>query len=170
MLDSSYGGNSMAKITALIHTCNDGRRIARALESLRACDELLVIDHGSSDDSVRAARRHGATVKEAVPGVDRGVYAVDARHDWILCLLANEAASEAMEATLFEWKEAYPDDAPDSAGFAFALRQESESGWQSLPPETRLVNRRQLRWEGGLPPNSPQSTLLEGAILRFHQP
>jgi glycosyltransferase involved in cell wall biosynthesis len=43
----------MAKLTALVHTHNDERRIGRAIESLRACDEILVIDHGSTDDTAK---------------------------------------------------------------------------------------------------------------------
>jgi cellulose synthase/poly-beta-1,6-N-acetylglucosamine synthase-like glycosyltransferase len=94
----------MAEITAVLHTHNDAARIGRALESLRACDEVLVVDHASTDDTVKIARDHGATVKAGVPGVSPGVYAIDAHHDWMLCLLPNEAVSEALEASLFDPK------------------------------------------------------------------
>ncbi|MGB9105515.1 MAG: glycosyltransferase, partial [Terriglobales bacterium] len=94
----------MAKITALVHTHNDAQRIGRALESLRACDEVLVVDHASTDDTVKLAREHGAVVKEGVPGVNPGTYAIDAGHDWILCMLPTDAVSEGLEASLFEWK------------------------------------------------------------------
>src|SRR5512147_193806 len=147
----------MAKITALIHTYNDAARIGRAVESLRACDEVLVVDHASADDTVKLARDHGAAVKEGVPGVNPGVYAIDARHDWILCLLPTEAVSEGLEASLFEWKErreekSDEDDkdkaAASQCSVAFAIREENEGGWKEVGTHTRLVNRKKINWPG----------------------
>jgi glycosyltransferase involved in cell wall biosynthesis len=157
----------MPKITALIHTSNDGLRLGRALDSLRACDQVIVVDHGSTDNTDKVARDHGAEVKEGIPGVDRGAYAVDASNDWIFCLCANESLSEPLEAALFEWKAKEHD---DEAGFNVALREESESGWKSLAPETRLVNRKRMNWTGDLPPSTTVNELLGGALLRFHHP
>ena len=96
---------AMPKITAILHACNDAQRIGRALESLRAFDEILVIDYASTDDTQSIARHYGATVRQAVPGVNQGMYAADARHDWVFCLLPNESVSESLEASLFEWKD-----------------------------------------------------------------
>jgi glycosyltransferase involved in cell wall biosynthesis len=59
---------TMASITALLHTHNDALRLGRALETLYACDEILLVDHGSRDDTVRIARQYGAKVVEARPG------------------------------------------------------------------------------------------------------
>jgi glycosyltransferase involved in cell wall biosynthesis len=172
----------MPKITALIHTHNDAERIGRALDSLRACDEVLVVDHASTDDTAKIARHHGATVKDDVPGVNPGVYAVDARHDWILCLLPTEAVGESLEASLFEWKEqhkdpkdeskeAKPDEqAASNGGYAFAIREETAKGWRDRPPEVRLVNRKKINWPDHLPPNMPGAPQLAGEILRFHKP
>lgn len=169
----------MAKITAFIHTYNDGPRIARALESLRPFDEILVIDHGSTDDTANLARRHGATVLKGVPGVNNGVYAMDASHDWIFCMMPNESISEALEASLFEWKEKIDEpldhdekdeQAAEVATFSFAIREETEAGWQTREPETRLINRKQLNWPDAIPPNNPQSVRVAGHLLRFSKP
>jgi len=167
----------MAKITALIHTRNDEQRIGRAIESLRACDEVLVIDHGSTDRTAKVAGHHGATVKQGVPGVNPGVYAIDARHDWIFCLLPTEAVSEALEASLFEWKDRQDEEshpagrdkhAATASAFSVSVRQETAAGWKDLPPETRLVNRKEVN--GHLPANDPASELLIGDLLRFANP
>jgi (heptosyl)LPS beta-1,4-glucosyltransferase len=40
------------KITATIITLNEERNIARAIESLRCCDEILIVDSGSVDRTV----------------------------------------------------------------------------------------------------------------------
>jgi glycosyltransferase involved in cell wall biosynthesis len=157
----------MPKLTALIHTSNDELRLGRALDSLRACDQVIVVDHGSSDNTERVARDHGAEWKKGIPGVDRGAYAVDASNDWILCLSANESLSEPLEAALFEWK---TKDHEDAVGFNLRLREESEHGWKNLDAETRLVNRRKINWTGNLPPTTSVNELLHGDLLRFSEP
>src|SRR5215467_10786173 len=87
------------KMRALIQDQDNGRSIGRVLDSLRPCDEVVVVDHGSRDETVKIAREHGARVITGVPGVDRGAYAQDARHQWILCLLPQEALAEELEAS-----------------------------------------------------------------------
>ena len=53
----------MPALTLLVLTHNEAPRLARCLESLRAvCDELLVVDSGSTDGTVEVAREHGAEV------------------------------------------------------------------------------------------------------------
>jgi glycosyltransferase involved in cell wall biosynthesis len=37
------------KITETIVTLNEERNVARAVESLRCCDEILIVDSGSTD-------------------------------------------------------------------------------------------------------------------------
>jgi hypothetical protein len=168
----------MAKITALLHTHNDAGRIGRALESLRACDEVVVVDHASTDDTVKLAREHGAVIREGVPGVNPGVYAMDARHDWILCMLPAEAVSEGLEASLFEWKQrreeksdpAENEQAAEPCGVAFQVREETDNGWKELGAHTRLVNRKGVDWPGHLPLDDPQAEMLPGHLLRFRKP
>lgn len=156
------------KISALIHTSNDELRIGRAVESLRVCDEVIVIDHGSTDDTAKVAREHGALVKIGVPGVEPGAYIFDARHDWVFCLLPNESLHETLEAGLHEWKDSEPGEKP---GFCVSVREESDEGWRQLGPQLRLVNRRRMNWPDKLPPNTCDGEAdLPGAILRFAQP
>jgi glycosyltransferase involved in cell wall biosynthesis len=149
------------KITALIHVQDNERSLGRALDSLRPCDEVIVVDHGSKDETVKVAREHGAKVITGVPGVDRGAYAQDARNDWVLCLLAQEALAEELEASLFEWHE----DA--TLGFNVAIREQNGAGWKSLQPEMRLANRKQINWTGDLPPENPKAPPLAGHIVRI---
>ena len=169
----------MPKITALLHTHNDGQRLGRALESLRFADEILVVDHGSTDDTAKVAQHHGAKVREGVPGVNPGVYVIDAHHDWIFCMLPNESVSEGLEAELFEWKERVEEpldhaekdaEAPFNETYAVGIREETENGWQTLSGETRLINRKQINWSEAIPPNNSQSVLLNGHLLRFSKP
>jgi glycosyltransferase involved in cell wall biosynthesis len=157
----------MAKITALIHTLNDGLRLGRTLDSLRSCDEVLVIDHGSKDNSEKVARDHGANFKQGIPGVDNGTYAVDSSHDWILCLCPNESLSEELEASLFEWKS---EEHEEEIGFNLRVREESDQGWKMGGPETRLVNKCKINWTGDLPPTTTVNEEIKGYLLRFKNP
>ena len=50
------------KITATIITLNEERQIARAIESLRCCDEIVIVDSGSADRTVELAEKLGARV------------------------------------------------------------------------------------------------------------
>ena len=157
----------MPKITALIHTLNDGLRVGRTLDSLRACDQVLVVDHGSNDNTERIAKDHGAIVKKAIPGVDHGTYAVDSNNDWILCLCANESLGEQLEASLFEWKS---QEHENDVGFNLRIREEKDGGWTVRDPETRLVNRAKINWTGDLPPTTSVNTEMKGFILKFQTP
>jgi glycosyltransferase involved in cell wall biosynthesis len=153
----------MPSISALIHTSNDERRLGRALESLRPCDEIVIVDHASSDSTARIAREYGARLIKAVSGVDDGAYVNDCKHDWILCLNPNESLSEALEASLLEWKS---NSEVDATGYGIRVRTQSQDG-NSFAPELRLVNRTKINWQGSTPAMAPDSQMLEGDLLRF---
>ena len=162
----------MLRITALLHTKNDAQRIGRALDSLRPCDEVLVIDHDSEDETVKIARDHGAKVKKAVPGVEDGTYALDAANDWVLCILPCEALSEGLEASLLSWKHQFDgqekaEPPPRVPALSFHLRRETERGWEAVPAQTRLVNRQVINWTSTLPPETNGSVVLPGDLLHF---
>lgn len=156
----------MPKITAIIHVCNDAGPLARALTSLRPCDEVLVINHGSEDDTANVAKQHGAKVKAAILGVDECAYTVDAGNDWILCILPSEVLSEEMEAALIEWKGQDPDEHP--VGFGFDISEQNGDGWHSLGFRMRLMNRQRVNWTATLPPDISNMPKLRGSLLRFN--
>jgi glycosyltransferase involved in cell wall biosynthesis len=158
----------MPKISALLHTHNDALRLGRALDSLRPCDEVLIIDQASEDETEKVAREHGATFKTAIPGVTSGAYAMDAAHEWILCLHCNEALSDELEAALIEWKENEPDEG--LACYSVPIRAENGSGWEQQSPEVRLVNRKRMNWMGEMPPEQTCGVVLGGDILSFREP
>lgn len=155
----------MPKISALIYTHNDALRIGRTLDSLRPCDEVLIIDSASEDDTQRIAREHGAVVRQAILGVEPGAYAIDTHHEWVLCLCPGEALSEGMEASLREWQQGQPDQ--DAPGYCFPVRENVAGAWETAPAEMRLVNRNQVEWTGPLPPNAQRAIPLLGDLLKF---
>ncbi len=159
----------MPKISALIHTSNNERTLGRTLESLRCVDEIVIVDHHSTDKTLRIAKQYGARVIHAVAGVDRGAYAVDCKYDWILCVLPNETPSEALEASIFDWKEHSPGPGHEGgAGLAVRLREQKGETWSPHDPEMRHADRTKINWPDPFPAaadDDPQ--LLSGDLLRF---
>src|SRR6266496_2661186 len=87
-------GSGMPSITALIHTENDALRLGRALETMYACDDILLVDHGSRDATVRVAREYGAKVVEVRAGATQRDYVQFAKAGWILCIDPRESLTE----------------------------------------------------------------------------
>src|SRR5689334_20641982 len=57
-----YSIELMIRISATIITFNEEDRIAEAIASLACCDEVIVVDSGSTDRTCEIARRLGARV------------------------------------------------------------------------------------------------------------
>jgi|SRR5580698_90769 glycosyltransferase involved in cell wall biosynthesis len=170
----------MASITALLHTENDALRLGRALETLYACDEIVVVDHGSRDGTVRVARDYGARVVSAGSGASPWDYplfsaaaekagSASAGSRWILCLDPRESVTEKLAASLFEWKsEAGRGNAAAVSAFSFFLREETAEGWVEVPfAQTRLVPHTWKLWKGNFPAQESAAIALEGELLRF---
>jgi glycosyltransferase involved in cell wall biosynthesis len=159
----------MPFITAMIHTDNDALRLGRALEMLYPCDEIIVVDHGSRDQTVRLAREYGARVVRAKAGALPTHYLSPAYSGWIFCLDPRESLTEGLAASLFEWKsEAL---GAGVSGFSVFLREETPEGWIENPTaQMRLVPAAWKRWKESFPSNDPAAVALEGQLLRFALP
>jgi glycosyltransferase involved in cell wall biosynthesis len=141
------------KITATIITLNEERNIARAIESLRCCDEIVVLDSGSADRTVELAEKLGArTIESPWRGYagQKNWAAERASHDWILSLDADEALSEALEGEIWSLKKSGPKyDAYTMPRLAQYLgRWILHSGWYP-DRKVRLYDRRKAKWIGG---------------------
>ena len=81
-------GDNPVQFTGIGVTYNEARRLRECLNSLSFCDQLIVVDLGSEDESVEIARECGAEIvhHERVPVVEQ-VWpdAVPlARYKWVL--------------------------------------------------------------------------------------
>jgi glycosyltransferase involved in cell wall biosynthesis len=140
------------KITATIITLNEERNIVRAIESLRCCDEIVIVDSGSIDRTMELAQNLGVRVIEAGwlgYSAQKNRAAEQASHDWILSLDADEALSEALEAEIWALKKAGPrHDAYTMPRLARYLgRWILHSGWYP-DRKIRLYDRRKAKWVG----------------------
>ena len=156
------------KITATIITLNEERNIGRAIESLRCCDEILIVDSGSVDRTIELAEKLGARVIEAgwrgYAG-QKNWAAEQSSHDWILSLDADEALSEALEAEIWSLKKNGPShDAYTMPRLAQYLgRWILHGGWYP-DRKVRLYNRHKAKWVGNF---VHESVKVEGRIGHF---
>jgi glycosyltransferase involved in cell wall biosynthesis len=117
-----------AGLSACIITFNEADRIEECVRSVGFCDEILVVDSHSTDATRALAAALGARVIERDwPGYrSQKQFAVQtARHDWVLCLDADERVSAQLAAEV---------KAVRAAGFA------SAAGW-SLPRISQYFGR-----------------------------
>ncbi|HLV86543.1 MAG TPA: hypothetical protein VKV39_06160 [Candidatus Sulfotelmatobacter sp.] len=164
----------MHPLRALLQTRNDGVRLGRCLETLYPCEEIVIVDHGSSDDTLHIARLYGCTVIRAglnpssellhqliSPLVGSG---------WTLCLEPCESLSEGLAASLFDWKLGGETSLAGPPRSAF-LREETNAGWtEKSLAQVRLIPPGWNRWERQMPGHDESSVPLEGALLRFTYP
>ena len=140
------------KISATIITLDEERNIARAIESLRCCDEIVVVDSGSTDRTLEIAAKLGARVAECAwlgYAAQKNYASEQASHDWILSIDADESLSEALEAEIWQIKKSGPrHDAYTMPRLAQYLgRWIMHSGWYP-DRKVRLFDRRKAHWVG----------------------
>ncbi len=86
-------------LSAVLITYNTGEQLAPCLRSLAFADEIVVVDSGSDDATRDVARQHGARVIEEAWrgfGPQKRFAVSQARHDWVLCIDADEEVSPAL--------------------------------------------------------------------------
>lgn len=129
-----------------------------------------MIDHGSSDATQQVASRFGARVLQAIATIfETQPYLQEPTSDWLLCLQATESLSEALEASIFEWKlaEHKIDVASPVTAFSVAVMEEADKGWILAAPETRLVHRASASWQGWKPKTKCGASILPGYLMRL---
>lgn len=92
----------MAKISAVINTLNEEKKISRCLASLKGfANEIIVVDMMSTDRTVEIAKKYGAKVfkHKRVGYVEpaRNFAISKAKYDWIIILDADEEVSEGLK-------------------------------------------------------------------------
>src|SRR4051812_24420415 len=90
----------MQKLSVIILAKNEARSIAAAVTSaLQVSEDVIVVDSGSTDDTMVLARNAGATILPiSWPGFGqaRNLGAGAAKNEWLLCIDADEVITPAL--------------------------------------------------------------------------
>ncbi|MDP1526738.1 MAG: glycosyltransferase family 2 protein [Rhodocyclaceae bacterium] len=93
----------MHKLSAVLITRDAAGSLPACLASLGFCDEMLVVDAGSTDDTLAIARQAGARIIETHWrgfGPQKQFAVEQASHDWVLCIDADEQVTPELAATI----------------------------------------------------------------------
>jgi glycosyltransferase involved in cell wall biosynthesis len=163
------------KISGAVITLNEERNLPRALASLEVCDEVVVVDSGSTDRTVAIASELGARVVErgwTGYADQKNFAAAQSAHDWVLSLDADEEVSAELAAAIRRLRA----EGPTADGYAFARRARylgrwiAHSGWYP-DAKVRLYDRRKGRWSGDYVHESVvldgRAGHLEGDLLHY---
>jgi glycosyltransferase involved in cell wall biosynthesis len=93
----------MPRLSAVIITKNEAANIADCLDSVAFADERIVVDSGSSDETVRIAKEKGARVEQhefTGYGAQKNFALSLAQGDWVLSVDADERVSPALVAEI----------------------------------------------------------------------
>lgn len=105
-----------ARVSAIVITRNESANISQCLASVAWCDEIIVLDSGSTDDTVSLARAAGAKVHVTTDwpgfGAQKQRALELATGDWVLAIDADERVSvagrdEILAAIAHEGADAY---------------------------------------------------------------
>ena len=131
-------------LTVVIPVLNAGASLGPCLAALDGADDIIVVDGGSSDDTVEIANRTGARVIPAARGRGTQLRAGGeaARSDWLLFLHADTRLGAGWHQAVV----AHVATGPEQAGY-FALRLDDKA-WQARVIERGVAWRTRM---SGLP-------------------
>lgn len=95
--------NNPIALSAVLITLNAEKQLVPALESLRFCDEIVVVDTNSSDNTVAVAEQNGARVVQQNWlgfGPQKQFAVAQAQNNWVLCLDADERITPELEKNI----------------------------------------------------------------------
>jgi glycosyltransferase involved in cell wall biosynthesis len=157
-------------VTAVVLTRDEEANIARCLGSLGWADQVVAVDSGSTDSTVRIARSLGADVVEQ-PWLgfsaqrEFALRLPEIRHDWVYFVDADEWVSPELAAEIAERLRA-----PRGTAFSHRLRLVflgtwiRHAGWYSGSWVVRLVDRRYTKYDGS--PVGERATV-DGPVRRL---
>ena len=96
-------GETKTKISVVLRTFNEEKNVRACLESVAWADELVVVDSGSTDDTVAIAREFTdrVVVQEWLGHIAQSRFATDlASNRWVLSMDADERVSPALRDEL----------------------------------------------------------------------
>jgi glycosyltransferase involved in cell wall biosynthesis len=161
----------MANISVIIITKNEAHNIRSCLESVSWADEIIVVDSGSSDDTVNICKTLGAQVHVTADwpgfGIQKNRALSYATCEWVLSLDADERVTPELHSEI----DSAVNNPHGHSGFriprlsSFCGRYMRHSGWH---PDfvTRLFRRGSARFSDDL---VHESLIVDGSVGKLRQ-
>lgn len=161
-------------ISALIITKNEAHCIAQCLESVAFCDEIILVDSGSTDGTVELAKKFGCKVSIAADWPGFGLQkqrALDlATYEWILSVDSDEVICSRLQESI---RKIIADNSADGF-FGYKIRRtnlflgkELKYGGWGDDEVIRLAKRTSCRFS---PDRVHEKLLVTGTIGKIHDP
>jgi len=155
-------------ISGVVICFNEERRIARCLESLAFCDELVVVDSNSTDATPSIVARYtDKMITQPFLGyVKQKNFALErATSEWVVCLDADEALTPELATAL---RRAVAEAGPEVSGFVldrvtYFLGVWHDTGEWYPDPQLRVFRRTRGHWTGRDPHDRVE---LDGGLVR----
>ena len=144
----------MDKLSAVLLTKNEEKNIERCLESIAWVDEIVVVDTGSTDQTVPLAQKYNAAVFQGDIGkgfaFNRNLGNDKARNSWILKMEPDEVIPPVLRQEIEEIMGSPPSGVNgyySPRRNYFAEKWIRGCGWYPMP-QIRLFDKRRSHWEG----------------------
>lgn len=149
------------KLSAIIIAKNSEKIITQCIASVSFCDEILVVDGGSTDDTKEVAQKLGAKVIAGEPydfAKQRNIGKLHAKGEWIFYIDTDERVSSSLAKSILEVIENPLADAYKVQRKNFYL---GNFPWPGVEKLERLFRRKSLKqWVGKL----HESPIVEGKV------
>ena len=138
------------KLTAVILTKNEEENIERVLNSVRFCDEVVLIDDFSTDNTIKIAEKYGAKIYQRRLNADfaeqRNFGVEKAKYEWILFIDADEEMTYELKMEILDCLRCHSGD-PASAGESRIVVNNNDSGQAGMTEATAYyIKRRDFFW------------------------
>jgi glycosyltransferase involved in cell wall biosynthesis len=172
MAKQGFTADGRPTVSAIVVCFNEERNIRRCLESLRWCDEIVVVDAFSSDATVEICKQFTERVLQRSWEGYREQKAFahsQATKEWVILVDSDERVPPALQD---EIREALRNDRGIYAGYAvprlvFYLKRWWRRGGWYPDYDVRLFRRELGRWAGKEP---HEKILVDGRVRRLQHP
>jgi len=164
-------------ISAIIISFNEASRIAACLKSLHGVvDEIVLVDNGSTDDTVTIAKSFGARIyiQEWLGyGPQKNFAASKASHEWILQIDCDERLDEGLRQAVMQLKQTTMSGAYELLRLNNFYGKFIRHGLQFPDKNIRLWNKQDFMWddkkvhESLTLPKGFKITRLKGFLLHY---